>query len=79
MKDLIEQIDPVIIRSSQDPETWQRYLAHNLSRVDFKRDRERKNTPAYKQKWQRDYFHGPDKELAVPHKTRLKVKPFRDS
>jgi hypothetical protein len=78
-RDLIEQVDPVILRSSDDPETWQRYLAHNLSRLDFKRDRERKNTPAHKQKWQRDYFHGPADELPVPHKTRLKVKPFRSS
>lgn len=76
---LIEEFDPIIMSGKENPDLWQRYSAHVLSRIDWRKDKNKKGTIASKKKWQRDYFSGPLEAPGVAHKTKLKVRPFRST
>lgn len=75
---LAESMDPVIIRGEENPELWRKHMAHRLSRLDFNKALNNPSSPAQTKGWQRSYFVGPEVRPKPDHRTKVKLKPFRD-
>jgi len=75
---LAESMDPVIIRGEKNPELWRKHMAHRLSRLDFNNALKVPSSPAQTKGWQRSYFVGPEIQAKPEHRTKVKLKPFRD-
>ena len=75
---LAESLDPVVMRGEVDSELWRKHMAHRMSRLDFNKALNVKSSPAQAKGWQRSYFVGPDEQPKPEHRTKVKLKPFRD-
>ena len=75
---LAESLDPVIVPAEADDEVWRRHLAHRMSRLDFNEALKVAGSPARAKSWQRTYFTGPAQQPKPEHRTKVKLKPFRD-
>lgn len=75
---LAESMDPVLVRGEADSELWRKHMAHRMSRLDFNKALKVQSSPAQAKGWQRSYFVGPDEQPKPEHRTKVKLKPFRD-
>ena len=75
---LAESMDPVVMRGDVDSELWRKHMAHRMSRYDFNKALKVSSSPAQAKGWQRSYFVGPDEPPKPEHRTKVKLKPFRD-
>lgn len=75
---LAESMDPVLVRGEVDSELWRKHMANRMSRTDFNKALKVPYSPARTKGWQRSYFVGPEKPPTPEHRTKLKLKPFRD-
>lgn len=75
---LAESMEPAILRGEADPDLWRKHMAHRMSRSDFNQALKVPSSPATAKGWQRSYFVGPEEEPAPGHRTKVKLKPFRD-
>jgi Family of unknown function (DUF6065) len=76
-RNLAEQLDPVIMDETANPELWRKHMAHRLSRADFIESLKVENSRAREKGWQRAYFSGPDEPATPEHRTKVRLKPFR--
>jgi hypothetical protein len=80
-RDLIESVEPVVRDLASEPELQARYSEWAASRLAFNRDLRVSGSEAQGEKWQKHYARGrhPDGSAGTSdHRTRLKVREFRD-
>ena len=75
---LAESMEPAVIRGAANAELWRKHMAHRMSRSDFNKALKVPSSPAKAKGWQRSYFVGPDNPVKPEHRTKVKLKPFRD-
>jgi hypothetical protein len=77
---LVESVEPEF-RSLDEDEDWRRaYTEWSQDRARFNDDLTDPSSPAARQKWQKDYFHGAAARWGVApadHRTKLRLKPFK--
>jgi len=73
---MIEAVQPEIIPLEQAPEIAGPYTAWAESRRQFNAELTIPDSPAQKQKWQKDYFQG-GMEAPKDHRTKIKPKAFK--
>lgn len=74
---LIERFEPVILNGEEEPELYAEHLQRREERKKFLRELDIEGSQARRQRWQRDYFRGPGNPLDPPHRTKLRLAPFR--
>ena len=72
----IETFAPVIRSPAHDPELWAEFTAWRASRNAFNADLKIEGSDAQTKKWQKAYMTGPEKPLAPPHRTKLRLRDF---
>ena len=75
---LAESMEPAIVRGEADSDLWRKHMAHRMSRHDFNKALKVPNSSAQTKGWQRSYFVGPDEQPNPEHRTKVKLKPFRE-
>jgi hypothetical protein len=78
-RSLIESVEPVFRKLSDDPDLDRQFWAANDSRGEFICEMRIEGTPAHKAGWQKHYMRGVtlDGERFADHQTRLALREFR--
>ncbi len=77
----LEAVDPEIRDLAEEPDTLAQHKAWSESRRTFNAELLKPASAARDQKWQKDYYRGfyPNgSEGPADHRTKLRLKPFRD-
>ncbi len=77
---LVESIEPEIRAMESDPELRAAYLKWANSRKSFNEELNVDGSDAQRKKWQKEYFRGEHEGETVvdDHRTKLRVKPFKE-
>ncbi len=76
---LIERFDPQFRPIDEKPDLAEAFRTYRASRNAFNADLKVEGSEARRQKWQRNYFRGPEEaaDIDPPHRTKVKLRPFR--
>ncbi len=76
---LVERFDPKYRPIDEKPELAEAFRTYRESRNAFNADLKVEGSEARKQKWQRNYFRGPEEGVDIdpPHRTKVRLRRFR--
>jgi hypothetical protein len=74
---VIETFEPRFEKPEEDPEAWESFESFRRDRKRFNEEVQIPDSQARRQRWHRVYLRGPNDIVRPPHRTRVKLKPFK--